>query len=139
MAGPGRQPCSGIGAGDTGVRVWSKWHLSSFYRHLLDLVLLSQHLFEVGHNIPTLQMSKMRLREVKQLASSKVPKLVSARTRIQTLQPEPLRQATLIPRHGRVLSWGRTQLLTHHIEVLGWSHGRRAGRNLLGGCCRISV
>ena len=42
----------------------------------------------------------------------KVPKVVSDSTRIQALQPEPARQADLIPRLGRA------QLHTHCIEGL---------------------
>jgi len=43
----------------------------------------------------------------------KVPKVVSDSTRIQALQPEPARQADLIPRLGTA------QLHTHCIEGLG--------------------
>ena len=43
----------------------------------------------------------------------KVPKVVSDSTRIQALQPEPARQADLIPRLGRA------QLHTRCIEGLG--------------------
>lgn len=39
---------------DTGIQVWSMYHLSSFHKHLFYLILLSQHPFEAGHNISDL-------------------------------------------------------------------------------------
>ena len=55
----------------------------------------------------------------------KVPKVVSDSTRIQALQPEPARQAHLIPRLGGA------QLHTHCIEGLGQlREGGLAGTHL---------
>ena len=61
----------------------------------------------------------------------KVPKVVSDSTRIQALQPEPARQAHLIPRLG-----GGTVTYTLYRGA-GAAAGRWAGRNPFGGCCHV--
>lgn len=93
---------------DTGFQVWPMHYLSSFYKHLFHLILLSQHAFEVDLNIYTLWVRELK-------GSEKLSNLLLPRS--------------LIPRHRGIL---RTWKVGWQE---GQPHERWDGRYLLGGYC----